>query len=262
MTRVFVVTSGKGGVGKTTIVANLSVALARMGKNVLCVDADIGLRNLDMVLGLENRIVYDVLDVLEGRVDFQKALVKDKRGFSLWLLPANQTKNKDAVDPEKWLKLFEDIKSSGQYDYIFVDSPAGIEKGFHLAASPADTALVVVNPDVSSVRDADRAIGLLENMGKTDYKLIINRIRWDAVEKGEMLSVEDIVEILRAPLLGVVPEEPKLVDFTNRGEPIVLEEDYPASKALVDTARRIAGEDVPMVYYGQKKGLLEKLFGK
>jgi septum site-determining protein MinD len=262
MTEVFVVTSGKGGVGKTTIVANLSVALARMGKNVLCVDADIGLRNLDMVLGLENRIVYDVLDVLEGRVDFQKALVKDKRGFSLWLLPANQTKNKDAVDPEKWLKLFEDIKSLGQYDYIFIDSPAGIEKGFHLAASPADTALVVVNPDVSSVRDADRAIGLLENMGKTDYKLIINRIRWEAVEKGEMLSVEDIVEILRAPLLGVVPEEPKLVDFTNRGEPIVLEEDYPASRALVDIARRIAGEDVPMVYHGQKKGLLERLFGK
>ncbi len=261
MTEVFVVTSGKGGVGKTTIVANLSVALARMGKKILCVDADIGLRNLDMVLGLENRIVYDVLDVLEGRVDFQKALVKDKRGFSLWLLPANQTKNKDAVDPEKWLKLFEDIKSSGQCDYIFIDSPAGIEKGFHLAASPADIALVVVNPDVSSVRDADRVIGLLENMGKTDYKLIINRIRWDAVEKGEMLSVEDIVEILRAPLLGVVPEEPKLVDFTNRGEPIVLE-DYPASRALVDTARRIAGEDVPMVYHGQKKGLLEKLFGR
>ncbi len=261
MTEVFVVTSGKGGVGKTTIVANLSVALARMGKKVLCVDADIGLRNLDMVLGLENRIVYDVLDVLEGRVDFQKALVKDKRGFSLWLLPANQTKNKDAVDPEKWLKLFEDIKSSGQYDYIFIDSPAGIEKGFHLAASPADTALVVVNPDVSSVRDADRAIGLLENMGKNDYKLIINRIRWDAVEKGEMLSVEDIVEILRVPLLGVVPEEPKLVDFTNRGEPIVLE-DYPASRALIDIARRIAGEDVPMVYHGLKKGLLERLFGK
>jgi len=261
MTEVFVVTSGKGGVGKTTIVANLSVALAKMGKKVLCVDADIGLRNLDMVLGLENRIVYDVLDVLEGRVDFQKALVKDKRGFSLWLLPANQTKNKDAVDPEKWLKLFEDIKSSGQYAYIFIDSPAGIEKGFHIASSPADTALVVVNPDVSSVRDADRAIGLLENMGKTNYKLIINRIRWEAVEKGEMLSVEDIVEILRAPLLGVVPEEPQLVDFTNRGEPIVLE-DYPASRALMDIARRIAGEEVPMVYHGQKKGLLEKLFGR
>ncbi|MCC6062974.1 MAG: septum site-determining protein MinD [Thermocrinis sp.] len=260
MTKVFVVTSGKGGVGKTTMVANISVALAKMGKKVLCIDADIGLRNLDMILGLENRIVYDVLDVLEGRVAFQKALVKDKRGFSLWLLPANQTKNKDAVDPEKWLMLVKGIKSSVQYDYIFIDSPAGIEKGFQLAASPADTALVVVNPDVSSVRDADRVIGLLENMGKTDYKLIINRIRWDAVEKGEMLSVEDIVEILRVPLLGVVPEEPKLVDFTNRGEPIVLE-DYPASRALMDIARRIAGEEVPMVYYGQKKGILQKLFG-
>jgi septum site-determining protein MinD len=261
MTKVFVVTSGKGGVGKTTITANLSIALAKMEKKVLCIDADIGLRNLDMILGLENRIVYDVLDVLEGRVDFQKALVKDKRGFSLWLLPANQTKNKDVVDPEKWLKLFEDIKSSGQYDYIFIDSPAGIEKGFQLASSPADSALVVVNPEVSSVRDADRIIGMLENMGKTDYKLIINRIRWDAVGKGQMLSVEDIVEILRAPLLGVVPEEPKLVDFTNRGEPIVLE-DYPASRALMDIARRIAGEEVPIVYHGQKKGLFEKLFGR
>jgi septum site-determining protein MinD len=261
MTKVFVVTSGKGGVGKTTITANLSVALAKMGRMVLCIDADIGLRNLDMVLGLENRIVYDVLDVLEGRVDIQKALVRDKRGFSLWLLPANQTKNKDAVDPEKWLKLIESIKSSRQYDYIFIDSPAGIEKGFQLASSPADTALVVVNPDVSSVRDADRVIGLLENMGKSDYKLIINRIRWSAVEKGQMLSVEDIVEILRVPLLGVVPEEPKLVDFTNRGEPIVLG-NYPASRALVDIARRIAGENVPTVYHGRKKGLFGKLFGR
>ena len=261
MTKVFVVTSGKGGVGKTTITANLGIALAKMEKKVLCIDADIGLRNLDMVLGLENRIVYDVLDVLEGRVDFQRALVKDKRGFSLWLLPANQTKNKDAVVPEKWLKLVDEIKQSNQYDYVFIDSPAGIEKGFHIAASPADVALIVVNPDVSSVRDADRVIGLLENMGKSEYKLIINRIRWDAVEKGQMLSVEDIVEILKAPLIGVIPEEPQLVDFTNRGEPIVLE-DYPASKALMDIARRILGEDVPMVFHGKKKGFFEKIFGR
>jgi len=262
MTKVFVVTSGKGGVGKTTITANLGIALAKMEKKVLCIDADIGLRNLDMVLGLENRIVYDVLDVLEGRVDFQRALVKDKRGFSVWLLPANQTKNKDAVVPEKWLKLVDEIKQSSQYDYVFIDSPAGIEKGFHIASSPADVALLVVNPDVSSVRDADRVIGLLENMGKSEYKLIINRIRWDAVEKGQMLSVEDIVEILRVPLIGVIPEEPQLVDFTNRGEPIVLEEDYPASKALMDIARRISGEDVPMVFHGKKKGFFEKIFGR
>ena len=262
MTRVFVVTSGKGGVGKTTITANLSTALAKLGKKVVTLDADIGLRNLDMILGLENRIVYDVLDVLEERVPFQKALVKDKRGLPLWLLPANQTKNKDAVDKDKWNELVETIKSTGEYDYIFIDSPAGIEKGFQIAALPADVALVVVNPEVSSVRDADRIIGFLENMGDKENYLIVNRIKWDSVKKGEMLSVDDIVDILKLPLIGVIPEESKLIDFTNRGEPIVLNEEYNASKAIMDIARRIMGEDVPIVNYGEKKGLLEKLFGR
>ncbi len=262
MTRVYVVTSGKGGVGKTTVAANVGVAMAKLGKRVLCVDADIGLRNLDMILGLENRIVYDVLDVLEKRVDFNKALVKDKRGLPLWLLPANQTKNKDAIDIEKWVELLEGIKSSEEYDFVIIDSPAGIERGFQIAAAPADTALVVVNPEVSSVRDADRVIGLLENMNKEEYFLVINRIKWDAVKKGEMLSVKDIVDILRAPLLGVIPEEKKLIDFTNRGEPIVFDESYDASKAMMDIARRMVGEDVPLVYYGEKKGILEKLLGR
>ncbi len=262
MTRVFVVTSGKGGVGKTTITANLSIALANFGRKVLAADADIGLRNLDMILGLENRIVYDVLDVLEGRVEFHKALVRDKRGLSLWLLPANQTRNKDAIDKDKWIELINRVKESGEYDYIFIDSPAGIEQGFQIASSPADTALVVVNPEVSSIRDADRIIGLLENMGKKEYYLVINRIKWESVKKGEMLSVEDIVDILKAQPIGIVPEEPKLVDFTNRGEPIVLSKDYNASKAIMDMARRIEGEDVPMVRYGEKKGLLEKLLGR
>ena len=262
MTKIFVVTSGKGGVGKTTITANLSVALASLGKKVLAADADIGLRNLDMILGLENRIVYDVLDVLEGRVEFHKALVRDKRGLNLWLLPANQTKNKDAIDKNKWMDMIERVKSSGEYDYIFIDSPAGIEQGFQIASLPADVALVVVNPEVSSVRDADRIIGLLENMGKKEYYLVINRIRWEHVKKGEMLSVEDIVEILKAPLIGVVPEEPKLVDFTNRGEPIVLSMEYNASKAIMDMAKRIEGEDIPIVRYGEKKGILERLFGR
>jgi len=262
MTKVMVITSGKGGVGKTTITANLGIALAKLGKKVLTVDADIGLRNLDMILGLENRIVYDVLDVLEGRVDFSKALVKDKRGLSLWLLPANQTKNKDAVDKDKWTKLMESIKETNEFDYLLIDSPAGIERGFQIAALPADTAIVVVNPEVSSVRDADRVIGLLENMGKKDYFLVVNRIRWEAVKKGEMLSVEDLVDILKVPLLGVVPEEQKLVDFTNKGDPIVLEESYDASKAIMDMARRITGESVPIKYYGDKKSLLEKLFGR
>lgn len=262
MTKVMVITSGKGGVGKTTITANLGIALAKLGKKVLTVDADIGLRNLDMILGLENRIVYDILDVLEGRVDFSKALVKDKRGLSLWLLPANQTKNKDAVDKDKWAKLMESIKETNEFDYVLIDSPAGIERGFQIAALPADTAIVVVNPEVSSVRDADRVIGLLENMGKKDYFLVVNRIRWEAVKKGEMLSVEDLVDILKVPLLGVVPEEQKLVDFTNKGDPIVLEESYDASKAIMDMARRITGESVPIKYYGDKKSLLEKLFGR
>ncbi|MEJ5339739.1 MAG: septum site-determining protein MinD [Aquificaceae bacterium] len=262
MSKVFVVTSGKGGVGKTTITANLSVALANFGRKVLAVDADIGLRNLDMILGLENRIVYDVLDVLEGRVEFHKALVKDKRGLSLWLLPANQTKNKDAIDRGRWVELINRVKESGEYDYIFIDSPAGIEQGFQIAALPADTALVVVNPEVSSIRDADRIIGLLENMGKKEYYLVINRMKWDSVKRGEMLSVEDIVDILKAQPIGIVPEEPKLVDFTNRGEPIVLSKDYNASKAILDMARRLEGEDIPMVRYGEKKGLLEKLLGR
>ncbi len=262
MSKVYVVTSGKGGVGKTTLTANISIVLAKFGKKVLAIDADIGLRNLDMILGLENRIVYDVLDVLEGRVKFEKALVRDKRGFPLWLLPANQTKNKDAIDQEKWVKTIEEIRNKNEYDFIFIDSPAGIERGFYISALVADEAIIVVNPEVSSVRDADRVIGLLENMDKKKYFLIINRIKWDSVKKGEMLSVEDIVDILKAPLLGVIPEEPKLIDFTNKGEPIVLNDKFEASKAIIDIGRRLMGEDVPMVYYGKKKSWIEKLLGR
>ena len=261
MAEVIVVTSGKGGVGKTTLTANLGVALAKLGKKVLLIDADIGLRNLDMILGLENRIVYDILDVLEGRATPEKAFVKDKRGLSLYLLPANQTKNKDAVDPDKWLDLVERLKKEADFDFILIDSPAGIEQGFKIAVSPADKAYIVVNPEVSSVRDADRVIGLLESMDKEDYGIIINRIRWKMVKKGEMLAVEDIVDILKAPLIGIVPEEEKLVDFTNRGEPIVLHQNYNASKAIMDIARRTLGEEVPMRRYGEKEGFLSRLFG-
>ncbi len=261
MSEVIVVTSGKGGVGKTTITANLGVALAKLGKKILLIDADIGLRNLDMILGLENRIVYDILDVLEGRVSAEKALVKDKRGLSLFLLPANQTKNKDAVNTEKWLALVKDIKTRGEFDYIIIDSPAGIEQGFKIAVSPADKAFIVVNPEVSSVRDADRVIGLLESMNKEDYWVIINRIRWKMVKRGEMLSMEDIVDILKAPLIGVIPEEEKLVDFTNRGEPIVLNMRYNAAKAIMDLAKRTLGEEVPFERYGEKEGFFSRLFG-
>nr|4V02_A Chain A, Site-determining Protein [Aquifex aeolicus]4V02_B Chain B, Site-determining Protein [Aquifex aeolicus] len=251
MAEVIVITSGKGGVGKTTLTANIGTALAKLGKKVLLIDAAIGLRNLDMILGLENRIVYDILDVLEGRVPYEKALVKDKRGLSLWLLPANQRANKDVIDIEKWNKTVEEIKNSGNYDYILVDSPAGIEKGFQIAVSPADKALIVVNPEVSSIRDADRVIGLLESMDKRNYKVIVNRIKWEMVKRGAMLSVEDIVDILKAEIIGIIPEEPKLVDFTNRGEPIVLDEKFPASQAIIDTARRLMGESIPLKRYGE-----------
>lgn len=261
MAEVIVITSGKGGVGKTTLTANIGTALARLGKKVLLIDADIGLRNLDMVLGLENRIVYDILDVLEDRVPYEKALVKDKHGFSLWLLPANQRANKDIVDLDKWVKTVTEIKESGSYDYILIDSPAGIEKGFQIAIAPADKAIVVVNPEVSSIRDADRVIGLLESKGKTDYSVVVNRIMWEMVKKGAMLSVEDIVDILKAEIIGIIPEEPKLVDFTNKGEPIVLHEEYPASKAIVDIAKRLMGENVPLKRYGEKKGFLSRLLG-
>ncbi|MGC8868414.1 MAG: septum site-determining protein MinD [Sulfurihydrogenibium sp.] len=260
MAKVYVITSGKGGVGKTTITANLSTALAKMGKKVLAIDADIGLRNLDMILGLENRIVYDIVDVVEGRVPPQKAFVKDKRGLPLYLLPAAQTKDKDAVKPHQMVEVVESVKND--FDYIFIDSPAGIEGGFKTAAAPAEEPIVVVNPEVSSVRDADRIIGLLESMEKSKPKLVINRIRLHQVKKGEMLSVEDIEEILQIPKIGIIPDEEKLVDFTNKGEPIVLHEEYPAAKAIMNIARRIEGENVPFNELEEKKGFLAKLFGK
>jgi septum site-determining protein MinD len=259
--KVFVITSGKGGVGKSTTTANIGTALAKLGKKVLLIDADIGLRNLDMLLGLENRIVYDILDVVEGRATPEKAFVRDKRGLPLYLLPANQTKNKDAISEEQMVNLVNDLRENYDFDYILIDSPAGIEQGFKNASAPADAALVVVNPEVSSVRDADRVIGLLENMGKNEVYLVINRINWKKVKKGEMLSVKDIEEILKTPIIGVVPDEDKLVDFTNRGTPIVLDEKYDASKAFMDIARRITGEEVPLKFYGEKKGLLRFLFG-
>ncbi len=260
MAKVYVITSGKGGVGKTTITANLSTALAKMGKKVLAIDADIGLRNLDMILGLENRIVYDIVDVVEGRVPPQKAFVKDKRGLPLYLLPAAQTKDKDAVKPHQMVEVVESVKND--FDYIFIDSPAGIEGGFKTASAPAEEAIVVVNPEVSSVRDADRIIGLLESMEKNKPKLVINRIRLHQVKKGEMLSVEDIEEILQIPKIGIIPDEEKLVDFTNKGEPIVLHEEYPSAKAIMNIARRIEGENVPFNELEEKKGFFARLFGK
>jgi septum site-determining protein MinD len=259
MARVIVITSGKGGVGKTTVTANLGAALSSMGRRVLTVDADIGLRNLDMILGLENRIVYDLVDVVEGAVAPEKAFVKDKRGSSLYLLPAAQTKNKDSVKPEQLTDIVEKI--SWNFDYVLIDSPAGIEGGFRTAAAPASEAIVVVNPEVSSVRDADRIIGLLESMGKENIKLIVNRIKLHQVKKGEMLSVEDVEEILHIPKLGIVPDEEKMVDYTNKGEPIVLSGNSNAGRALVNIAKRLEGENIPFTELEEKKGFLSRILG-
>ncbi|MBF0342619.1 MAG: septum site-determining protein MinD [Nitrospirae bacterium] len=254
MTKVIVITSGKGGVGKTTITANLGTALAMSGKRVLTIDADIGLRNLDMILGIEHRIVYDVVDVVEGVVKVEKAFVKDKRGYPLWLLPASQTKNKEAIKPEQLIEIVESV--SANFDYILIDSPAGIESGFKTAAIPAQEAIVVVNPEVSSVRDADRIIGLLESMEKESIQMIINRIKIHQVKKGEMLSVGDIEEILHIKKVGVIPDDEKMVDCTNRGEPIVLAKNNSVAKAFMNVADRLEGRDIPFNELNTSQGII------
>ncbi|MBF0466163.1 MAG: septum site-determining protein MinD [Nitrospirae bacterium] len=258
MSRIIVVTSGKGGVGKTTVTANLGTALAMLGKRVLTLDADIGLRNLDMILGLEKRIVYDIVDIVNGTVKAEKAFVKDKRGYPLCLLPASQTKNKEAVKPEQLMEIINTVRDN--FDYIFIDSPAGIEGGFITAATPAEEAIVVVNPEVSSVRDADRIIGLLESMEKTHIRLLVNRIKIHQVKKGEMLSVEDIEDILHIKKIGVIPDDEKMVDYTNKGEPIVLSKNSLVANALMNVAHRMEGKDIPFDELKNNKGLFSWLW--
>jgi septum site-determining protein MinD len=262
--RVIVVTSGKGGVGKTTTTANLSVALASRGYKVVAMDADIGLRNLDVVLGLENRIVYTLVDVVEGNCRLLQALVRDKRVNNLHLLPAAQTRTKDAVTPEQMRTLCDELRE--HFDFVLVDSPAGIEGGFRNAAVGADEALVVTTPEVSAVRDADRIIGMLEAMGKSPIRLVINRIRPYMVKRGDMLDVADVLDILAVDLVGVVPDDDSVVTSTNRGEPLTLGGNSPASKAFENISLRLCGEDVPFLNLDipEKEGLfgkVKKLFG-
>ena len=205
MSEVIVITSGKGGVGKTTTTANIGIGLAKLGKKVLVIDTDLGLRNLDVVLGLENRIVYNLVDVIEGKCRPKQAIIKDKRFQDLYLLPSAQTKDKSSVSPEQMKKLTEDLRED--YDFVLLDCPAGIEQGFQNAIAGADKAIVVTTPEVSSIRDADRIIGLLEASGIRDNQLVINRLRVDMVKKGDMMSVEDVTEILAIDLLGVIPDD-------------------------------------------------------
>lgn len=257
MSQVIVVTSGKGGVGKTTTSANIGTALNLLGKKVVLLDADIGLRNLDVVMGLENRIVYDLVDVVEGKCRIKQALIKDKRYEGLYLLPAAQTRDKDAVSPEQMKKLCDTLKED--FDYIIVDCPAGIEQGFKNAISGADCALVVTTPEVSSVRDADRIIGLLEANGISNIQLIINRVRMNMVKRGDMMAMDDVVEILAISLLGVVPDDENIVITTNKGEPAVSDKNALAGKAFRNIADRIEGKEVPFLDLDMDNGFLGKL---
>jgi septum site-determining protein MinD len=255
-----VITSGKGGVGKTTTTANLGTALALAGKRVCLVDTDIGLRNLDVVMGLENRIIYDLVDVVQGRCTVQKALVKDKRfDDKLYLLPAAQTSDKTAVTPEQMKKLIQELKQD--YDYILIDCPAGIEQGYRNAVAGADEAIVVTTPEVSAVRDADRIIGLLEKEENIrPPRLIINRIRSHMVKNGDMLDIDEIVMHLSIDLLGIIADDENVIKASNNGEPIVLDPNSKASIAYRNIARRILGESVPLQSIEEEqKGVFAKI---
>lgn len=258
MSEVIVITSGKGGVGKTTTSANLGCGLAMAGKKVALVDADIGLRNLDVVMGLENRIVYDLVDVVEGNCRLKQALIKDKRYNSLFLLPAAQTRDKNAVTPEQMQKLCENLKEE-EFDYIIIDCPAGIEQGFKNAIAGADKAIVVTTPEVSAVRDADRIIGLLEASGLNNPTLVLNRLRVDMVKRGDMMTIDDVTEILAIDILGVVPDDEYIVVATNKGEPAVTFDESKAGQAYRNITKRIMGEDVPLMDLELQVGFMDKL---
>jgi septum site-determining protein MinD len=244
MGRSIVITSGKGGVGKTTTTCNLGAAIAQLGHSVVLIDADIGLRNLDVVMGLENRIVYHVIDVVQKKCTVQKALIKDRRLDNLWLLPASQTDDKDALTPADMKKLVAELKAT--YDYVLIDCPAGIEQGFKNAIAGADEAVVVATPEVSSIRDADRVVGLLAQQN-IPTRLIVNRISQHLVKKGDMLSQSDVIEILALEMLGAVPLDEHVVASTNKGMPAVLEGKSMAAREFSRIARRLVGLEVEAV---------------
>lgn len=259
MGEVIVVTSGKGGVGKTTTTANVGTGLAKLEKKVVLIDTDIGLRNLDVVMGLENRIVYNLVDVIEGSCKINQAFIKVKGYNNFYLLPSAQTRDKTAVTPEQMKKLTDQLKE--EFDYVIIDCPAGIEQGFHNAIAGADRALVVTTPEVSAVRDADRIIGLLEANEVKNIHLIVNRLRMDMVKRGDMMSSDDVVEILSIPLIGVVPDDENIVVSTNQGNPLVGNNTL-AGKAYMNICKRVTGEDVPLLDLSGKGGFFKKLFGR
>lgn len=257
MAEVIVVTSGKGGVGKTTTTANIGTSLSLNGNKVVIIDADIGLRNLDVVMGLENRIVYDLVDVIEERCKLKQAMIKDKRFENLFLIPAAQTRDKDAVNPEQMKKICDELRE--EFDYILVDCPAGIENGFKNAIAGADRALIVTTPEVSAVRDADRIIGLLDANNISDHRLVVNRFKPNMVERGDMMDIEDILEILAIDLIGVVPEDDSIVVSTNTGEPAANDQASVAGKAYRNIAKRVQGEEVEFLTFSTNDTFLTRL---
>ena len=266
--RVIVITSGKGGVGKTTTSANIGTALAKAGQKVVLIDTDIGLRNLDLLLGLENRIVYTIVDVVEERCKLKQALVKDKKNPNLCLLAAAQTRDKSALSQENLKNICEELKED--FDYVIVDCPAGIEQGFQNAVAGANEAIVVTTPEMSAVRDADRIIGLLEAREEIEsYRLLLNRVRPSLIKSNDMMSVDDVVDILSCSLIGIIPEDTGVITSTNKGEPIVNDEKSLAGQAYQNVAKRIMGDEVEFLNLDEPKGFVEKmkkffagLFGK
>ena len=258
--QVVTISSGKGGVGKTTAVANLAVALAADGAKVVCIDGDIGLRNLDVVMGLENRIVYDIVDVIEGRCRLRQAMIRDKRLPELHLIPAAQTRDKSAVSPSDMIRLCNDLRKEA--DWILIDSPAGIERGFKNSIAAADRVIVVTNPEVSAVRDADRVIGILEAEEKGTPSLIINRLNPALVKKHDMLSADDVLDLLAIKLIGIVPEDENVIVGTNRGNPVALDPKSRAGQAFRNIARRMRGEEVPFLDLDAGSGFWSRLMGR
>lgn len=256
--KVIVVTSGKGGVGKTTSTANIGTALAKNGSKVVVIDTDIGLRNLDLLMGLENRIVYNLIDVIDKRCKLPQALVKDKKLPNLVLLPAAQTRDKSALKLEEMAKIIKKLKAD--FDFVIIDSPAGIEQGFQNAIHAAEEAVIVSTPEMSAIRDADRIIGLLEaKEEKIKYRLLLNRLRPGMVQSNDMMSIDDVLEILGIELLGVIPEDQDIIISTNKGEPIVHDEESMAGKAYRNVARRLMGEDVPLLNFDEPTGWFNKI---
>ncbi len=255
--QVITLCSGKGGVGKTTAAANIAVALATEGSKVVCLDGDIGLRNLDVIMGLENRIVYDLVDVIEGRCKLRQAMIRDKHLPELYLIPAAQTRDKNAVSPSDMVRLCKELRPD--HDFIIIDSPAGIERGFRNAVAPADRVFVVTNPEVSAVRDADRVIGLLEADEKHGPALIINRLNPTLVRQNDMLSAEDVIDLLGVPLIGIVPEDESVIVSANHGTPVAQDPKSRAGQAFRNIAKRVLGQEVPFLDLDKQAGIWDRL---